>query len=116
VDPAEVVAAGQRLWERLRGRAVQAAQTPEYFDRLQNRKAQVSEALEKSRAARRFEGGETAPVAPPPAAQAAPAPPPRPPAPKPEIAPEKEQQPEDYASRLLKAKKRVWEQRDEPKG
>jgi hypothetical protein len=40
--------------------------------------------------------------------------PPRP-APKPNLAPGAADQPVDYASRLLKAKKKVWEERQQDK-
>jgi uncharacterized membrane protein len=102
------------LWLRLRRQAV--TQAPAFLERLQSRKAQVDEALEKQKAARRFEAGETpaAPVqtaadvgsaAPPPAAKA----------PPPTVAPPKEEEPADYAARLLRAKKRSIEEREKKK-
>jgi len=117
LQPAEAIAAGTRLWGRLRGRATQAAQTPQFIDRLKSRKAQVGEKLEHLRATRRFEGGEgTVPVAPgaeevltTSATSSAP------PRLAPQISPEVQQEPVDYASRLLKAKKRVWQEREEEK-
>jgi hypothetical protein len=114
VQPVEVAVGAQRVWERLRGRAVVVPEAAQFIDRLQSRKAKVSEALEQLRAAKRFEASEStasAPagaqdevmvVAPPPQRLAAP----------PRMAPEKEADAADYASRLLKAKKRVWEERD----
>lgn len=114
LEPAPAIAAGQRLWSRLRGQAVAEA-TPAFIDRLKSRKAAIDESLEKQRAARRFDAGDapsaTAPagadeeVARPDAPRAAPR------APTSRIAPEAEKQPEDYASRLMKAKKKVWQER-----
>jgi uncharacterized membrane protein len=116
IQPAEALGFGQRVWERLRGRASLAAETPQFIDRLQSRKAQVAESLAQLRAARRFEGGERVATAPPGADEAAAQPrtqaPPRP-APQPRIAPESQQEPADYASRLLKAKRRVWQEREQ---
>jgi len=117
LQPAEAIAAGTRLWDRLRGRAAQAVQTQQFIDRLKSRKAQVEEKLEHLRATRRFEGGEaTVPVAPGAGevltAAASGSAPPRP---APKMAPETQQEPVDYASRLLKAKKRVWQEREEEK-
>jgi hypothetical protein len=98
-------------WQRLRGQAVTVA--PAFLERLQSRKAQVGESLERQRAARKFEGDE-APAGPVPTAGGAPsasAPTSQAPAPPP-VAPAKEEDPVDYASRLLKAKKRSIEERE----
>src|SRR5262249_12381201 len=117
LSPAEVAAASGRLWGRLRGPAGDKAQVPEDFERLKSRKAQVSETIEQvAKAARRFEGGDVGGAAPPPGADVAAAA--RPAAAKsvqPRIAPEKQAEAADYASRLLKAKKRVWQEREEDK-
>jgi hypothetical protein len=118
LSPSEVVAAGQRVWDRLRGHAAAAVQTVQYFDRLKSRKAQVGEMIEQqARATRRYEGGEAPVAAPPGAAEMAPT---TKPAPKPtpaKLGPEAQSQAEaaDYASRLLKAKKRVWQEREQGK-
>jgi hypothetical protein len=118
ISPLEVAAAGQRVWERLRGHAT-VEQTVQYFDRLKSRKAQVGEMIEQqARGARRFEGGE-APVAAPTGADEMAAPTAKP-APRPapaRLGPEAQGQVEaaDYASRLLKAKKRVWQEREQDK-
>lgn len=116
LSPREVATAAERLWSRLRGRAVAADTTPQYFERLKSRKAQVEELLDKARAARRFEG-ETGSAAPPPGAEASTAAPAAPPpaapaAPPPTLAPQQQPEAADYASRLLQAKRKVWEQRD----
>src|SRR5262249_26288908 len=112
--------AAQGTWDRLRGRRAAAERAPEFIERLRSRKAQVGETFQRDRAARRFDGGE-APVAPPPGtadvSTPSPAPPPPGQAPQPSLAPQgAEEQPADFASRLMKAKKRVWEQRDKDKG
>jgi hypothetical protein len=121
VDPLQATVAVQRVWDRLRGRAAAAAATPQFLDRLKSRKEQVGEALGKAKAQARFEASELArPSAPPPGADDAAtvertgppraAPPPR------SVAPEAAQEePADFASRLMKAKKRVWEERDKDK-
>jgi hypothetical protein len=117
VQPAEAAAAAEKIWERLRGRASAQEQTPQFMDRLQSRKLQVGEALEQLRGARRFEGGERPAVAPRSADEATAAGPRTPvsrPSPQPQIAPESQQESTDYASRLLKAKKRVWQEREGP--
>lgn len=116
IEPSEAIAAAARLWGRLRGQAVQEAPTTAFLERLKSRKEQVGETLERARAATRFEGGDA--PAPPPGAEAAATPlsQPRPAAPPPKIAPEKEAEPADFASRLMKAKKKVWEERDKDKG
>jgi hypothetical protein len=94
------------LWRRLRRQQAKVA-APQFLERLKGRKAQVNEEL----AARRFEApAAPLPAAPPEAAEAKPAEPP--PALSPP-APEAEAEPEDYASRLLRAKKRIWEERDD---
>jgi hypothetical protein len=119
IEPERLTAAGRRLWDRLRGQAAAASATPQFLDRLKSRKAQVAEALEKPRAARRFEGTET-PVTAPPGAMDAPAatdrPLPKPSGPRPGISPELEKEDAgDFGSRLLKAKKRVWQDKDKGK-
>jgi uncharacterized membrane protein len=117
VQPAEVAGAAQKVWQRLRGRASAAESAPQFLERLKSRKAQVSEALDKARAGRRFEAEEAASLAASPQAGEAPVAslqqPTVRPAPKTKI--EKEQEAEDYASRLLRAKKRVWQERDPDK-
>ena len=112
IDPTMAATLAQAYWQRLRGvRAEAPAQ--QMLDRLKTRKERVSETLEKEKAGRRFEGGDATTVAPP-GADTAPAsrsqPPVQPPAPK--VAPEQEADAGDYASRLLRAKRRAMEDRD----
>src|SRR5207245_1885159 len=115
IQPSEAAGAAERVWSKLRGRAAAAVQTPQFIDRLKSRKAQVSEALEQLRAARRFEGGDR-PVSVPEGAEEAEVTAPRSQIPRgpaqQRIGPEARQEATDYASRLLKAKKRVWQERD----
>ena len=119
VNAAEVAAVAQKGWERLRGRAARAEETPQFLERLKSRKAQISETIDKTRATRRFEGEAVASALPPSGAHEGPTAAQRAPVrpvPQPRIAPEKEQEAADYASRLMKAKKRVWEEREKDKG
>jgi uncharacterized membrane protein/Mg-chelatase subunit ChlD len=118
IDPLQVTMAVQRYWERLRGQSATATAAPQFLDRLKSRKAAIGETLGKTKAQARFESGaapppSTAPTgadeAPAPGPSAAPRPLSRPGG----VAPDAPQeQPADYASRLMKAKKRVWEDRD----
>ena len=108
-------------WKKLRGREV--APPVEYMEKLKSRKAEIGEQLDRSRAATRFE-------APPPAATVLPDKPlPRgkavaDAAPAAQVKPEgtsldPEQKPsehESYTDRLLKAKQKVWEEREKEKG
>jgi uncharacterized membrane protein len=114
VDPTEVSEKLRAGWARLRGRGAAAAAMPQFLDRLKTRKVQVGEAIDKGRATRRFEadalpsGGRQ-----PPEVASAQAPQARPPAPTPvRPEPERQAQPEDYASRLMRAKKRAMEERE----
>jgi uncharacterized membrane protein len=84
-----------------------------YMERLRSRKAAVTDQLEQQRAAARFEPTPDAPVDAKSALDetAGPAaPPPAPTKPTTPLAPEEEG--DDYTSRLLKAKKKVWEDKD----
>jgi uncharacterized membrane protein len=113
VDPSELAQKSRRLWERLRGRALAPDEEAAYLERLRTRKAQVVQSIDRARSAQKFESQEvTTPAAPQGADEsvAARAPAPRPAAPPPAPA-KQEEQPADYASRLLKAKQRVWEER-----
>jgi hypothetical protein len=106
-------------WKKLRGQEV--APPVEYMEKLKSRKAEVGEQLDRSRAAARFEPVPDAP----PAAPNEPlltgsAEPPRPvqsakPA-APGLAPDaKKEEPESYTSRLMRAKQKVWEDREKEK-
>jgi hypothetical protein len=116
IEPAEVGAALGRVWDRLRGRVPVPEGAPQFLDRLRSRKVQVGDALDKARAAVRYEGGDM-PTTAPGGAQVSTG---RPSAPKPVgqqpgMAPQKEPEAGDFASRLMRAKKKVWEERDKDK-
>jgi hypothetical protein len=100
------------LWQRLRREPIVAA--PEFLARLQSRKAQVDESLARQQGARKFEGGDVATGPLPTATEGIPAPSSSPPAaqPPPPVVPAKEEDAGDYASRLLRAKKRALEERE----
>ncbi len=116
-------------YEKLRGREV--APPVEYMEKLRSRKAEVSDQLERSRAATRYEAPAPAPTPTDPAAPAGPsvvddliagaagaAPTSRPaerrpPPSAPGMAPAGPQpEAESYTNRLLKAKQKVWEDRE----
>jgi uncharacterized membrane protein len=117
VDPRKLASVAQETWERLRGRAP-AEKIPEFLERLKSRKAQVGEAFDRGKAARRFDGEEVAAAAPRgahelPSAPARPLGRPEAPA---RSEPEKKKEAGDFASRLLRAKRRAMEERDKDKG
>ena len=108
-------------WTKLRGGEV--VQAPEYMEKLRSRKAEVAEQIDRGRDTTRFE----APVLPTSTVADEPllgnidapirSPGDRPMSPKPGIAPTpKPAEPEGYASRLMKAKQKVWEDREKEKG
>jgi hypothetical protein len=106
-------------WHKLRGQEV--APPADYMEKLKSRKAEVGEQLDRTRAATRFE----------PSAEASGAPvdepllsgeggetPQRPVRTQPEsggLAPEPKQEEESYTNRLLRAKQKVWEDREKDK-
>jgi uncharacterized membrane protein len=109
-------------WKKLRGQ--QVAPPVEYMEKLKSRKAEVDDQLDRSRAATRFE-------APPPASRepgtgetllegeqlGEPRKPSRGGPAGPGLAPEaKAPEPESYTNRLLKAKQKVWEDREKNQG
>jgi hypothetical protein len=114
IDPTQAAVMVQGYWQELRGLR-EAMPEQKMLDRLRSRKEQVGEILEKEKATRRFEGGDAPVAAPPSADLAAPPgsrPPPRPGTTAPKVAPDDEGQGGDYASRLLRAKRRAMQDRD----
>jgi uncharacterized membrane protein len=108
-------------WEKLRGREV--APATDYMEKLKSRKAEVDDQLDRSRAATRFEApplpAGTVPVDEPLLTGASdpnrPRPAPRP-QPQPGLAPDqKSPAQESYTNRLLRAKQKVWEEREKEK-
>jgi uncharacterized membrane protein len=109
VDPSVAWAHATTVWERLRGREV-ADSGAAVLERLKSRKLQIGEAMSREKATRRFEAEEGAPTVPIASASATAAPPrPRPTAPRPVA---KKEDADDYATRLMKAKKRALEERE----
>jgi uncharacterized membrane protein len=116
-SPEKIMVAAQTFWARLRGSQLATVSGPQLVDRLQSRKRQIGAELEK--ASRRYEGGDTA-ATPPPGAADMPAGPAlpgerRPPSGAPTLAPQHEAEPTDYASRLKRAKQKIWKERDKEK-
>jgi hypothetical protein len=113
IDPEVVWTKATALWLRLRGRAPAPTKMAEYIERLKSRKAQVSESMDKQKATTKFEptaGAPTKPIDAPTVVGPA-----LPEKPKPAAAPKKDEPKEDFASRLMKAKKKAMEERDKDK-
>lgn len=123
-EPTVVWHKGVALWERLRGRQAAVTKADAFLERLKSRKAQVGETIEKEKAQKRF---EATPGAAPVVSDAGATPvvsdagatvltqdagKPKPPSPQPAAKPKEA---EDYATRLLKAKRRALEDRDKEK-
>ena len=117
VDRMRKVVADQ--WLKLRGREV--VPSTEYMEKLRNRKAEVGEQIDRSRAATRFEAPPPAegsrPLGEPLLDQRSESTEPRrqraPTSPTSGLGAEgPKTAPEGYTNRLLKAKKKVWEERD----
>ncbi|HZZ78951.1 MAG TPA: VWA domain-containing protein [Gemmataceae bacterium] len=115
IQPEAVWAKATEYWDRLRGRAVAEEKLPAYIERLKSRKATVGESLEKQKAAKKFETAEGAKPADAPTIASASVPE------KPKETPKKQEpkkdkeKEEDFASRLMKAKKKAMEDRDKDK-
>jgi uncharacterized membrane protein len=117
LEPAQVQTKLQNLWAYLRGRQATLEPAGQFLERLKSRKAQVGETIEKEKGTRRFEAaeGQPAPAAPEIAATGPASALPKPKAP-PSVTPDKEKEASDFASRLMKAKKRAMQDRDKDKG
>jgi hypothetical protein len=113
IQPDRVWLKSVALWQRLRGQAI-TEETPEYIERLRSRKAKVSESMDKQKAGTKFDAGAFTPSseAPPIAGAAAE---PAKPVPAKSAAPRKEEDAADFASRLMRAKKKAMEDRDKDK-
>src|SRR5262249_10525261 len=59
LDTHEIAGRVQRLWQKLRGRALAPA-APAFLERLKSRKAEVTQDLDRAHAARRFEASVAA--------------------------------------------------------
>ncbi|WP_435009439.1 VWA domain-containing protein [Tundrisphaera lichenicola] len=108
-------------WQKMRGREV--APPVEYMEKLKSRKAEVGDQIDRSRAATRYEAPPPSDIAQVPnvvedlmkggAAANRPAAERRPQTQAPGMAPTGPQaEPESYTNRLLKAKNKVWEDRE----
>jgi Mg-chelatase subunit ChlD/uncharacterized membrane protein len=116
VDTPQVVKTSLTWWAKLRGLPIRADGQPEFMERLQTRKQQVTAQEQRVRASQRFEStGEvsmplgadaTAPITP--AARGAPQ------APQQETAPKPEEETGDQMSRLMRAKKKAQDQQRKP--
>jgi hypothetical protein len=110
------------IWQRaleIALRRDRQAPTPEIMQRLRSRKAQVDQSIENRRANARFEPDARAPVDP----QAIAAAEAKPMSPRPATSTARPESPasdtpqaDEYTSRLLKAKKQVWKERNEDRG
>ena len=111
IQPETVWGKAVTLWDKLRGRASVEETLPEYIQRLKSRKAQVGETMDKEKAAKKFE-----PAAGMPSAEIPTVVPVKPiEKPKPVEKPKAEEAPEDFATRLMRAKKKAMEERDKDK-
>jgi len=91
------------------------APQPEFMTRLRSRKAEVSEQLDRLRSEARFEAPADAPRELGSVEELAGPEPPARPKPPPATAPPPAKEEESYTERLLKAKRKVWENRKEDK-
>lgn len=115
IQPEAVWAKAVYAWERLRGQASAQEPLPEFIERLKSRKAQVGESIDKKKATKKFEAAEgtttaTAPTVAPVATPEA--------KPKPAVPAKSEKKKEedaDFATRLMRAKKKAMEERDKDK-
>jgi len=115
LDPSRMRPALAAAWAYVRGKQVEVA-AQDYMSKLRSRKAEVSRQLDQARSTRRFEPTPDAPAAVGSSVldEAAGSEAPRTikPADRPQVAPLEEKKQETYTSRLLKAKKKVWEEKN----
>jgi len=122
VDPARLRRSLADGWRKLRGEEPEPR--TDYLDQLKSRKAEVGEQLDRPRFASKFQADEPPPSEPGAAGPPTAGPPPdrpgpeRPaPRPGPGLAPDAPKPEEGgYTGRLLKAKKKVWEEREKEGG
>lgn len=113
IEPEAVWARAVSYWQRLRGQAKNDDSVPAYIERLKSRKAQVSESIDKQKAGKKFEGDGSALPQPTVAPPLAPAEKPKP---KPATDKAKQEDAADFATRLMRAKKKAMEERDKERG
>jgi hypothetical protein len=97
------------VWSKLRGQAVEES-TTEFIERLKSRKAAVGEAMDKKKAGKKYESVEGGKVYDAPVVVS-----PTTPVDKPKPKPKEEAKEEDFATRLMRAKKKAMEERDKDK-
>jgi uncharacterized membrane protein len=108
IQPEAVWAKAVTIWHKLRGQAADE-KLPEYIERLKSRKAQVVETIDKKKAAVKFEAATgTAVAEAPTVAPVTPVETPK----KPPPPAKKEDEEADFATRLMRAKKKAMEDRD----
>ncbi len=112
IQPEALWARSVTIWQKLRGQAVADDSMTTYIERLKSRKASVGEAMDKQKAAKKYEGAAShgAPEAPIVVSTT--------PVEKPKPAAKKQEQKEeeaDFATRLMRAKKKAMEERDKEK-
>jgi hypothetical protein len=114
IQPETIWVKATATWQRLRGQAVAEEKMPEYIERLKSRKASVGETMDKKKAAKKFEKAAGTPAAEAPIiASLAPTEKAKP-APTKEKSKKVEKE-EDFATRLMRAKKKAMEERDKDK-
>jgi hypothetical protein len=118
IETEKVTAEAIRWWEKIRGRAPLPEATAQFLDRLRSKKAEAGETIDKTKAVKRFEARESMASVAVPEATVSDAPIPGKGAPvlKKSMGPEKEKEAGDFASRLLRAKKKAMEEREKEKG
>ncbi len=115
IEPEAVWAKAAAYWQHLRGQVKDDAAVPAYIERLKSRKAQVSESMDKEKASKKFEADASTP-APPAPTIASQAPPTEKPKAKPPAEKSKQEETDDFATRLMRAKKKAMEERDKDRG
>lgn len=112
IQPEVVWVSAVTYWNKLRGQADTDDSSSETIERLKSRKAEATESIDKKKAATKFEAREGEAPAEPPApspTMTASEPTEQPKAPPPQKTEEPE---EDYATRLMRAKKKAMEERE----
>lgn len=107
IQPEMLWAKAVAQWERLRRREVAEESTTAFIERLKSRKAEVGATMDRQKAAVKFEAAASAKPLETPTVAAAP--PVEKPKPAPVMQPEAE---EDFATRLMRAKKKAMEERE----
>ncbi|MSU76931.1 MAG: VWA domain-containing protein [Gemmataceae bacterium] len=113
IEPEAVWAKAVGYWQHLRGQAKADDSAPAYIERLKSRKAQVSESIDKQKAGKKFESDGKTPATPTITSTSAPVEKPKA---KPAAEKSKQEDAADFATRLMRAKKKAMEERDKERG